>query len=277
MIYMKSTSGNDGSYTLTVSFAVGTDPDINTVNVQNRVKLAEAAAAGGGASAGRERQEEVVGPPAGHRALLAGRSATTRCSSRNYATINMLDALARVPGVGDAAILFGALDYSMRIWIDSDRLTSLGLTPNDIVKAIQAQNMQAAVGRIGAQPIGDDQQFQLNIQTKGRLDRRPRSSATSWCAPTRTARSCASRDVGAGRARRARPRTPIGRFNGKPGATDRASTRRPAPTRSPASRRVSRPRWSASQAPLPRGRRLQDHLRHHRRSSRRPSRRSSTR
>ena len=86
----------------------------------------------------------------------------------SYATINVLDELSRVPGVGQA-LLFGKLNYSMRIWFDTQRLTSLNLSPSDVVNAIQAQNVQAPVGRIGARPVGDDQQFQMNVQTQGRL------------------------------------------------------------------------------------------------------------
>ena len=84
----------------------------------------------------------------------------------NYATINILDELARVTGVGDAS-LFGRLNYSMRIWFDIARLTSLGLAPSDVINAIRAQNVQAPVGRIGARPIPEDQQFQMNVQTQG--------------------------------------------------------------------------------------------------------------
>ncbi len=86
----------------------------------------------------------------------------------NYATINVIDTLSRVNGVGKAS-LFGPLDYSMRIWLDSDRLTALGLNASDVISAIQGQNVQAAVGRIGAQPMSDDQQFQITLQTQGRL------------------------------------------------------------------------------------------------------------
>ena len=86
----------------------------------------------------------------------------------SYATINVLDELSRVTGVGQA-LLFGKLNYSMRIWFDTQRLTSLNLAPSDVVQAIQAQNVQAPVGRIGARPVADDQQFQLNVQTQGTL------------------------------------------------------------------------------------------------------------
>src|SRR5262249_31907905 len=80
----------------------------------------------------------------------------------------IVDVLSRIPGIGQAHI-FGALNYSMRIWFDTKRLDNLKLTPADVISAIQAQNVQAPVGRIGARPIGHDQQFQLNIQTQGRL------------------------------------------------------------------------------------------------------------
>ena len=94
---------------------------------------------------------------------------SSRLFITNYATINVLDELSRVPGVGQA-LLFGKLNYSMRIWFDTQRLTSLNLAPSDVVQAIQAQNVQAPVGRIGARPVPDDQQFQLNVQTQGTPD-----------------------------------------------------------------------------------------------------------
>src|SRR5260370_9697497 len=86
----------------------------------------------------------------------------------SYATINVLDELVRVPGVGQA-LVFGKLNYSMRIWFDTQRRASLNLAPSDVVQAIQAQNVQAPVGRIGARPVANDQQFQLNVQTQGTL------------------------------------------------------------------------------------------------------------
>src|SRR4029077_3841715 len=86
----------------------------------------------------------------------------------NYVTINMLDAIKSTPGVGDAA-LWGPQDYSMRVWIKTDQLTGLNLTTGDIINAIKAQNTQDGVGSVGAALIFNDQQLQLNIQTKGRL------------------------------------------------------------------------------------------------------------
>jgi len=167
MIYMKSVSGSDGSYTLTVSFEVGTDPDINTVNVNNRVQLAlpqlpqEVSRQGLSVKKKSSTILQVV-------AIYSPDRSFETLFLSNYATINILDNIKRVRGVGDA-FLFGALDYSMRVWVSTDRLTALGITPNDIIAALQAQNVQAAVGRIGAQPIGEDTAFQLTIQSKGRL------------------------------------------------------------------------------------------------------------
>ena len=132
----------------------------------------------------------------------------------NYATINVLDSVKRVPGVGDA-YLFGALDYSMRVWVSTDRMTALGLTPNDIAKALQGQNIQAAVGRIGAQPSGDAQ-FQLNIQTKGRLTE-PEEFANVVIRANPDGSFVRVRDIGRVELG-ARTTDSFGRFNGGPGA-----------------------------------------------------------
>ncbi len=167
MLYMRSNSGSDGSYTLAVTFALGTNPDINTVNVNNRVQ-------GILARLPPEVQRSGVTVRKQSSAVLqfVGVSSTNPEHAplflSNYVAINMLDTLRRLPGVGDVQ-MFGAQDYSMRVWFEVDRLNSLNVSPSEIVGAIQAQNIQAAAGRIGARPIGDDQQFQFNIQTQGRL------------------------------------------------------------------------------------------------------------
>jgi len=167
MIYMKSTSGDDGTYTLTASFELGTNPDINAVNVNNRVQTALSLLP-------PEVQRQGINVKKKSTAIL---SVLTLYSPKqthdplflsNYATINVLDPIKSIPGVGDA-FLFAAQDYAIRAWVKTDRLTGLNLTTSDIINAIQSQNVQAAVGRVGARPIFDDQQLQLNIQTKGRL------------------------------------------------------------------------------------------------------------
>ncbi|WP_036260755.1 efflux RND transporter permease subunit [Methylocapsa aurea] len=167
MIYMKSVSGNDGSYSLLVSFELGTNPDINTVNVNNRVQVALSKLPEDVRRQGVKVKKQssallgvvsVYSPKRTHDELFIS----------NYATINLVDDVKSTPGVGDA-LLFGPQDYAIRTWVQTDRLTGLGLTTGDIVNAIKSQNVQAAVGRIGARPIADDAQLQLNIQTKGRL------------------------------------------------------------------------------------------------------------
>src|SRR3954447_3039288 len=166
-LYMKSTSGNDGSYTLTVSFALGTDPDINTVNVNNRVQSALS-------QLPTEVQQQGVTVQKKSSAILqflvlySADGQQDPLFITNYAIINILDAISSTPGVGQAH-LFAKMNYSMRIWFDTQRLTSLNLTPSDVIAAIRTQSVQAPVGRIGARPISDQQQFQLNVQTQGRL------------------------------------------------------------------------------------------------------------
>jgi hydrophobic/amphiphilic exporter-1 (mainly G- bacteria), HAE1 family len=166
-LYYQSAAGSDGSYTLNVTFAIGTDPDINTVNVQNRASLAipqlpeEVSRAGLSVrkkSAALLQVINVYSPKKTYDAIYLS----------NYATINVIDPLARIKGVGQVT-LFGPLDYSLRIWLDPDRLTELNLTPNDVISAVQSQNVQAALGRVGAAPITNEQQYQITIKTKGRL------------------------------------------------------------------------------------------------------------
>jgi len=168
MIYMKSVSGDDGSYTLTASFELGTDPDINTVNVNNRVQVALSSLPEDVRRQGvtvKKKSSALLGVIA----VYSPKHTHDPLYISNYVTINLLDQIKSTPGVGDAT-LWGPQDYSMRAWVRTDRLTGLGLTTGDIINAIKAQNVQAAVGRIGARPISDDQQLQLNIQTQGRLN-----------------------------------------------------------------------------------------------------------
>ena len=167
MLYMKSVSGDDGSYSLVVSFELGTNPDINTVNVNNRVQIALSSL-----PPEAQRQGVVVKKKSSALLGVVAISSPKRTHDAlylsNYTTINILDQIKSTPGVGDAS-LWGPQDYAMRAWISTDRLTGLNLTTGDIINAIQGQNVQAAVGRIGARPISNEQQLQINIQTKGRL------------------------------------------------------------------------------------------------------------
>src|SRR5215211_3812990 len=195
MIYMKSTSGGDGSYALSVSFQVGSDPDLNTVNVTNRVNAVLALLP-------PEVQRLGVTTKKQSSSLLQVVAVYSPKGSRdglflsNFSTITLLDAVRRVPGVGDAT-LFGPLDYSMRIWLNLDRMSSLDITADDVVKAVQSQNVQAAVGLVGASPLVDDVGFQLNITTQGGLVR---------------VKDIARVELGA------KTMDSIGRYNGKPAA-----------------------------------------------------------
>src|SRR4051812_14853937 len=167
MIYMKSVSGDDGSYTLLCSFELGTDPDINTVNVNNRVQIALASLPDEVKRQGitvKKKSSALLGVIA----VYSPKRSYDPLFLSNYVTINLLDQVKSTAGVGDA-VLWGPQDYAMRAWVKTDALTGLNLTTGDIINAIQSQNTQAAVGRIGARPISNDQQLQLNIQTKGRL------------------------------------------------------------------------------------------------------------
>ena len=167
MLYMKSSSGNDGSYNLTVSFALGTDPNIDTVNVNNRVQTALSQLPAEVQAQGltvQKRSSSVLQ----FMMFYSENGQQDPLFITNYVIINVLDELSRTPGVGQAS-LFGKLNYSMRIWFDVERLNNLVMAPSEVVAAIDAQNVQAPVGRIGARPISDDQQFQFNVQTQGRL------------------------------------------------------------------------------------------------------------
>jgi hydrophobic/amphiphilic exporter-1 (mainly G- bacteria), HAE1 family len=168
-LYYQSASAADGSYILTATFALGTDPDINTVNVQNRASLAipqlpqEVSRSGLTIRKKSAALLQVIN-------VYSPNNTYDPIYLSNYATINLIDPVARIRGVGQVQ-LFGPLDYSLRIWLDADRLTELNLTPNDVIAAVQDQNIQAALGRVGAAPITKEQQVQINIKTTGRLTR----------------------------------------------------------------------------------------------------------
>lgn len=167
MLYMESYAADSGAMQLTISFRIGTDPDQATINVNNRVQRATA-------KLPQEVRDLGVTVQARSTSLLqvitlsseTGRMGTLPIS--NYALLNVLDELVRLPGVGDAA-LFGAQDYSMRIWLRPDKLAEYGLTPSDVAAALREQNAQFAAGRIGAQPAPDDQAFTFSVSTPGRM------------------------------------------------------------------------------------------------------------
>lgn len=167
MLYMSSTSSDDGSYRLTVTFAVGTDPDTAAMNVQNRVKQVES-----------KMPEDVIKQGISVRQQMTSMLMVFGLTSKtgkydniyltNYALINMKDELARVAGVGDIQV-FSDYEYSMRIWVSDDKLKSLKLSVNDIINAVASQNIQASVGRIGSMPTRKEQLFQISLTSQGRL------------------------------------------------------------------------------------------------------------
>ena len=173
MLYMSSQSGNDGSYTLDVTFVLGTDVNLAQVLVQNRVAIAEPTLPDVVKAIGvttKKRSPDI---------LLAinlysednpetGKSYYDALYLSNYATIQLRDALARQEGVGDVSIL-GAQDYSMRVWLDPNKLQSRNLTAGDVIRVLREQNVQVAAGRIGQPPVPIGQDFQYTLSTLGRL------------------------------------------------------------------------------------------------------------
>ena len=167
MTYMSSKSANDGSYTLTVTFSIETDGDTAQVNVQNRVsqampKLPEEVKRQGvtteKTSTSMLMVISVYSPEGTYDSIFLS----------NYSSINLVDTLSRVSGVSNVSNL-GARDYSMRMWLEPDRLTALGLTATDVIAAIRDQNIQASPGAIGQEPAPSSQQFQYTLTAQGRL------------------------------------------------------------------------------------------------------------
>jgi HAE1 family hydrophobic/amphiphilic exporter-1 len=168
MLYMESTSAADGTYNLTVTFQIGTDPDIDQVLVQNRVQIALA-------SLPEPAQAQGVSVQKKNTALLQivtldspdGKYDSLYLS--NYATINLINELARLPGVGSVKV-FGAGTYSMRIWMDPQKLFSFGLVPKDVIDAIRQQSQNVAAGQVGMPPAPQTQQFQYSVDIQSRLN-----------------------------------------------------------------------------------------------------------
>lgn len=166
MIYMQSSSTSSGTSSINVFFEPGYNLDIAAVDVQNKVSMATPQLPA------EVRQQGVVvdkqSPTIVCFVAITGDENFDEGFLSNYVTINILDELRRIPGVGKADSL-GEKKYSMRIWLDPDRIKSLELSPGEIIAAIQSQNIQAALGRIGAPPTFDDQQIQFVLTTDSRL------------------------------------------------------------------------------------------------------------
>lgn len=168
MMHLESSSNDSGVYRLSVTFEIGTDPDIAAINVQNRV-----------AQAIPQLPAEVI-----ETGVVTRKSATNmllvsvltspggtydEVFLSNYAAINLRDALARIEGVGNAEVLTD-FTYAMRVWLNPSSMASLGITPQDVLMAIRDQNLEVSAGQVGAPPVPGDQQFQYTITSKGRLE-----------------------------------------------------------------------------------------------------------
>ncbi|QFS88541.1 MULTISPECIES: efflux RND transporter permease subunit [unclassified Marinobacter] len=167
MIYLESSATDSGSFRVTVSFEIGTDPDQATINVNNRVQQALARLPQSVRNQGLKVEArstsilQVI-------TLSSPDNTMNVVEISNYALLNVLDELVRLPGIGDAS-LFGAQDYSMRVWLRPDKLAQYELTPNDVAIALRAQNAQFAAGRIGAEPAPEGQAFTFSVSAPGRL------------------------------------------------------------------------------------------------------------
>jgi len=168
MLYMQSYSGADGTYTLTVTFKIGTDLNFAQVLVQNRVSAALSQLPQSVQNQGVTVQKKstaillfvtLTSPKATYDSLFLS----------NYATISLRDELSRLPGVGNVTV-FGAGQYSMRVWLDPNKLQVRGLVPQDVIQAIQQQSQQVTAGQVGAPPTPSGQAFQYTLNIAGRLD-----------------------------------------------------------------------------------------------------------
>jgi HAE1 family hydrophobic/amphiphilic exporter-1 len=167
MLYMQSTSTDSGTYTLIVTFAIGTDLNFAQVLVQNRVQAAMA-------QLPQAVQEQGVFVQQKSTAILQFITLYTEHNEydglflNNYATINMKNELARIPGVGNVMI-YGAGSYAMRIWLDPNKMQAYSLNPSDVLDAISKQNKQISAGQVAAPPTSGSQAYQFTVNVPGQL------------------------------------------------------------------------------------------------------------
>lgn len=167
MIYMETSSTDAGSLRITVSFGIGADPDQAAINVNNRVQRALPRLPQQVRDRGvrvEARSTSILMVPV----LISPEGKQDTLFLSNYALLNVLDELVRLPGIGSAE-LFGAQDYSMRIWLRPDKLAKFELTPSDVAAAIREQNAQFAAGAIGAEPSEKGNAFTFTVATRGQL------------------------------------------------------------------------------------------------------------
>jgi len=167
MKYVTSTSGNDGSSSITVTFDLNRDPDLATVDIQNRVNTAQgrlpASVKAVGITTAKSSQNFVFGA-----AVTADNNKYSTLFMSNYLDIYVKDSLKRIPGVADV-VIFGERKYSMRLWLDPVRMAGRSLTAPDVVNALAEQNVEVAAGQVGQQPAKEGQQYQISVRAVGRL------------------------------------------------------------------------------------------------------------
>jgi HAE1 family hydrophobic/amphiphilic exporter-1 len=167
MKYITSTSGNDGSSGITVTFDLTRDPDLATVDIQNRVNTAQGRLPGAVKSVGittqKSSQNFVFGA-----AVISDNNRYSTLFMSNYLDVYVRDSLKRIPGVAEV-LIFGERKYSMRLWLDPVRMAGRGLTAPDVVSALAEQNVEVAAGQVGQQPAMPGQQYQVSVRAVGRL------------------------------------------------------------------------------------------------------------
>src|SRR5271169_700594 len=167
MKYITSTSGNDGTSTVTATFDLNRDPDLATVDIQNRVNTAQgrlpSSVKAVGITTAKTSQNFVFGA-----AVISDNNKYSTLFMSNYMDVYVKDALKRIPGVADV-IIFGERKYSMRLWLDPVRMAGRGLTAPDVVNALSEQNVEVAAGQVGQQPSVAGQQYQVSVRAVGRL------------------------------------------------------------------------------------------------------------
>ncbi len=255
---MQSMSTSDGTYSLVVTFKVGTDLDFAQVLVQNRVSAALSSLPDAVQKQGVTVKKQSTSILHVRHPDVAGRHVSTACILRTTRTIRLKDELARLPGVG-SVLVFGAGQYSMRIWLDPEKLKARGLTTQDVTQALQQQNQQVAAGQIGAPPAPADTALPVHGE-RGRPARR--------CRPVREHhREDRQRRRDHARARR-RPRRarrtdlrPVSRSTASRPPASPCSSRR-ARTRSTSSRRCASA-WMNWPREFPQRADRRDSVRHH--------------
>jgi HAE1 family hydrophobic/amphiphilic exporter-1 len=167
MKYVTSTSGNDGTSSITATFDLTRDPDLATVDIQNRVNTAQgrlpASVKAVGITTAKSSQNFVFGS-----AVISDNNKYSTLFMSNYLDIYVKDSLKRIPGVADV-LIFGERKYSMRLWLDPGRMAGRGLTAPDVVSALSEQNVEVAAGQVGQQPAVAGQQYQISVRAVGRL------------------------------------------------------------------------------------------------------------